>query len=310
MTVLAPYLKQRFVDNNGAALFNGTVSTFAAGTNTPIATYTDSTGLALNTNPIVLNFRGECDIWLLPNVAYKFLVQDVLGNTIWTEDNVVQSQLITLYGGTDTGSANAYLLNFTANFTAYTDGIVVYWTPAHTNSGASTININGLGVINIVNGDGSALIAGEIVANQPATILIRSGQAVLTTSAIPASSTFTTSWTGFSAAPATTTIAYRKIGQTVTLLLPVQTGTSNSTSFQMSLPAALLPVGFNSASVPIAGLTDNSVAVTTVGTALISASASGVVFSKDGSGTNNWTAAGSKGFSGPAGGVVEVSYSL
>src|SRR6185312_4757796 len=124
-TVLSPYLKSRFVDNNGNALFNGTVSTYQAGTTTPIATYKDSVG-TVNTNPITLNTRGECDIWLLPNVAYKFVLADSLGNVIWTEDNVVQSQLITLYGGVDTGVANAYVLNFNANFTSYTDGIVIY----------------------------------------------------------------------------------------------------------------------------------------------------------------------------------------
>src|ERR1700758_1592795 len=180
VTVLAPYLVQRWVDNNGNPLYLGTISTYQAGTLTQIATYKDSIG-TVNTNPITLNSRGECSLWLLPNVAYKFIVADVNGNIIATIDNVVNSQLITLFGGVDTGSVNAYILTFTASFTAYTDGVIIYWIPANTNTGASTININGLGTINLVNPDGSALLAGEVVAHQPAQILLKRGVAHLIT---------------------------------------------------------------------------------------------------------------------------------
>ena len=105
MTVasLSPLLVQRFNDNNGSPLANGTLSTFSAGTNTPVATYVDSTGTTTNTNPIVLNARGEANVWTLPNVGYKFVLKDTLGNTIYTVDNVFNTQLITLYGGVDTG---------------------------------------------------------------------------------------------------------------------------------------------------------------------------------------------------------------
>lgn len=173
VTVLAPYLKQRFVDANGAALYLGTVSTFAAGTSTPIVTYKDAAGVATNTNPITLNPRGECDLWLVPNTAYKIQVNDAQGNLIFVEDNVVNSQLLTLYAGVDTGAANTYLLNFTAQFTAYVDGIVLYWIPSHTNTGASTVNVNGLGVLNIINQDGSGLSAGELLANNIAVMMFK-----------------------------------------------------------------------------------------------------------------------------------------
>src|ERR1700739_4877426 len=186
VTVLAPYLKTRWVDGNGAPLYLGTISTYQAGSLTPIATYKDSAG-TLNTNPIVLNARGECDLWLLPKVAYKFIIADSLGNQIpgGTIDNVVNSQLITLYGGLDVGGVNSYILNFTANFNSYTDGIQITCIPSHTNTGASTININGLGVINLVNPDGSALVPAEVVLNQPAQILIKGGAALLITPAPP-----------------------------------------------------------------------------------------------------------------------------
>lgn len=300
VTVLAPYLKQRWVDGNGNALYQGTINTYAAGTLTPIATYKDSTGGTQNTNPIVLNARGECDLYLLSNVAYKFIVADVNGNLIpgGTIDNVVNSQLITLYGGVDVGSVNAYVLTFTANFTAYADGIYIVWIPANTNTGASTINVNGLGVVNIVNYDGSALVNGEITANQPAAILFKAGQFQLISATATSYGTFACAWTGFSAAPANTTVTYRKNGTQITLIFPSTLGTSgggSGTTFIMTgLPALLTPNVFSSMSVPCFGLQDNSAPIPG-GFAQILSGSHSIQFFKDGAQTA-WTAAGTKGF--------------
>src|SRR5277367_2812407 len=79
--VLAPYLKQRWTDGNGNPLYLGTINTYQAGTLTPAPTYKDSVG-TLNTNPIVLNARGEADIWIPPNISLKFIVADAAGNLI------------------------------------------------------------------------------------------------------------------------------------------------------------------------------------------------------------------------------------
>jgi hypothetical protein len=299
--ILCPYLKQRWVDGQGNPLYLGQIATYQAGTLTPIATYTNQAG-TLNTNPIVLNARGECDLWLLPNVAYKFVVTDVNGNQIpgGVIDNVTSSQLLNLYGGVDTGSVNSYLLNFTANFTAYGDGIVIIWIPANTNTGASTINVNGLGVVNIVNFDGSALLPGEIVQNQPAQILFKGGQFELLTSNATSYGTFTALWNGFSAAPAVTTVNYRKNGSLVTLIFPQTTGTSNSATWTMTgLPALLSNSAFTSQLVPCVGLVDNSVSIPG-GSILILPTAHQISFFKDGTATANWTTSGQKGFSTPS----------
>jgi hypothetical protein len=177
---LAPIGKFRGVNNAGFALVGGLLYTYGAGTTTPIATYTDSTAGTANANPIVLNSRGEADVWLLPNVGYKFVLEDQYGTLIWSEDNVFLSQLLTLYGGVDTGSANSYVINFASNFTSLIDGIYVIWFPANTNTGAAQINVNGLGNVAILNADGSALSANEIIANQPAYILYKGGHWILT----------------------------------------------------------------------------------------------------------------------------------
>lgn len=85
---LAPTPVFRSVDAFGFPLYLGQLATFIAGTNTPQATYKDSTQVATNTNPIILNPRGECNLWLDPTKAYKFTLSDAAGNLIWTVDNI------------------------------------------------------------------------------------------------------------------------------------------------------------------------------------------------------------------------------
>jgi len=49
----------QFFDNNGDPLSGGLLYSYASGTTTPLATYTSSTGLTANTNPIVLDSAGR-----------------------------------------------------------------------------------------------------------------------------------------------------------------------------------------------------------------------------------------------------------
>lgn len=90
---LSPLPIQKFFDNNGRPLVGGLLFTYVAGTSTKIATYTDSGGLSSNTNPIVLDFRGECRIWIDPSLTYKFVLSpaddtDPPTKPIWTVDNI------------------------------------------------------------------------------------------------------------------------------------------------------------------------------------------------------------------------------
>jgi hypothetical protein len=172
---LAPNAVFRAVGGDGLALVGGQLFTYAAGTTTPIATYTDNTAGTPNTNPIILNSRGEANVWILPNVGYKFQLEDATSNIIWTVDQIFNSQLLTLFGGVDTGSANNYILTFSTPFTSYTNGEVIYFIPSFTNSGPSTLNVNGLGVIPIVNINGTPLGAGQITAGQTTQVMYYNG---------------------------------------------------------------------------------------------------------------------------------------
>jgi len=89
MASLTPTPKQQFFDANGNPLVAGKVYTYAGGTTTPIATYTDQAGTTANTNPIILDSRGMANIWLQPTIAYKFVITDENDVTQYTTDNIL-----------------------------------------------------------------------------------------------------------------------------------------------------------------------------------------------------------------------------
>ena len=81
----------QFFDNSGNLLSYGQIYTYAAGTTTPRTTYTTSAGTIASANPIILDASGRVpggEIWLTNGLAYKFVVQDSVGSTIGTYDNI------------------------------------------------------------------------------------------------------------------------------------------------------------------------------------------------------------------------------
>lgn len=78
--VISPAITFQGYTGNGALNAGGFVATYAAGTTTPIATYTDATLTTPNSNPVRLNAIGQAAIWLTPGVTYKFVETDALGN--------------------------------------------------------------------------------------------------------------------------------------------------------------------------------------------------------------------------------------
>lgn len=92
----SPNIREFFYDQEGKPLVGGKLFTYKAGTNEPRETYTDSTGLFVNTNPVILDSVGSCKIFISTNNtdtgetadAYKFVLYDALGNLQWTVDNI------------------------------------------------------------------------------------------------------------------------------------------------------------------------------------------------------------------------------
>lgn len=58
---------------------------------------------------------------------------------------------------------------------AYSAGMIVVLTPANNNTGATTLNINSLGALDVQKYDGDALVSGDLVAGIPALLVLDTG---------------------------------------------------------------------------------------------------------------------------------------
>jgi len=123
----------QFFDNSGNVLTGGKIYTYEAGTTTPLASYTSSSGNTAHTNPIVLNAAGRVpsggEIWIAIRL-YKFVLETSAGVLIATYDNVGSSF-----------NATAIIANFTGN------GSTVAFTLASAPAGgenATNVYINGV----------------------------------------------------------------------------------------------------------------------------------------------------------------------
>lgn len=102
--ILFPNGKQYYALPNGVPNVGGKVYTYAAGTSTPQATYSDAAGTIPNTNPVVLDARGEALIFW--NGNYKVVLKDLNDNTIWTVDNIVAANLSGNTGASQVGTSS------------------------------------------------------------------------------------------------------------------------------------------------------------------------------------------------------------
>lgn len=74
-------------DADGNPLAGGLVYTYAAGTLTPLVTYTSYAATQENTNPVVLDERGEAFIWF-SDAAYRVIVRTADDVTVYDSDNL------------------------------------------------------------------------------------------------------------------------------------------------------------------------------------------------------------------------------
>jgi hypothetical protein len=103
----------QFFTNTGAVLTGGKLYTYAAGTTTPLASYTTNAGNVARTNPVVLDAAGRVpgsgEIWILP-VSYKFVLKDSNDVLIATYDNIFGSGAFSATNYTANGSTVAYAI--------------------------------------------------------------------------------------------------------------------------------------------------------------------------------------------------------
>ena len=158
----------QFMGSSLVLLNGGLLNTYAAGTTTPQATFTTSTGNIQNANPIVMNSDGRppSEIWLTGGVSYKFVLTDSLANTLGTYDNIYgigdpqapnsgagPQLLINAAGG------NAITVTANPPPSAYAAGQSWWLTPPTTNTAAVTVNISGLGNRATAKGKAGGLVA-------------------------------------------------------------------------------------------------------------------------------------------------------
>jgi microcystin-dependent protein len=85
---IVPTPRQRYFDSNGAPLASGKLYSYAAGTTTPLATYTDQALTTPSANPVILDANGEATIYIPDGTNYKFVLKTSADVQQWSVDNI------------------------------------------------------------------------------------------------------------------------------------------------------------------------------------------------------------------------------
>lgn len=94
MAIISPTPKFQAFDSNGDPLVGGKLFTWENGTTTKKTTYTTEDQATPNTNPIILDSRGECDLWLDTGIYTLGLYpasetnDPPTGSAIWTVNDI------------------------------------------------------------------------------------------------------------------------------------------------------------------------------------------------------------------------------
>jgi hypothetical protein len=103
---------------NGIPAVGAKIFTYAAGSSTKLTTYTDDGGLTAQSNPIILNARGEPDnaLWLTEGLSYKIVFAsatdtDPPTSPIWDIDDVsgVNDATVSISQWVDSGVTPTYI---------------------------------------------------------------------------------------------------------------------------------------------------------------------------------------------------------
>jgi hypothetical protein len=132
----------QFFTNTGSVLTGGKLYTYAAGTTTPLPSYTTSVGNVARTNPIILDAAGRVpgsgEIWIT-SASYKFVLTDSTDVLIATYDNVsgIGAASYQIQNFTGTGSQTVFTLSAASFGEDYT---FVYINGVYQNKNTYTVN--------------------------------------------------------------------------------------------------------------------------------------------------------------------------
>ena len=131
----------QFFDNSGNVLTGGKLYSYAAGTTTPVTTYTSSQANVAWSNPIVLDAAGRVsgsgEIWLTDGIIYKFVLKDTNDVLIATYDNITginsnsvsytnQQEIVTATAGQTVFNLGISYQPATNSLSVFVDGVNQY----------------------------------------------------------------------------------------------------------------------------------------------------------------------------------------
>jgi hypothetical protein len=186
----------QFFSNNGVPLAGGLLYTYLAGTSTPAATYTSSSGLTALANPIVLDSAGRVptgEIWLTDGISYKFVLKDATDVLIATWDNLsgINSNFIayTSQQQTITATAGQTVFDLTLDYVAGANNLAVYVngskqivTTNYTETDSNTVTfLTGLNVGDLVQFSTATPVASNVTTADNVSYTPANAGAVTTT---------------------------------------------------------------------------------------------------------------------------------
>lgn len=176
MASLMPPGKQQYFTANGVPLAGGKLYTYAAGTTSLLSTYQDKSGGTPNTNPVILDSRGEASVFW-GSAGYKAVLKDSTDVTIWTQDNlyaVQDSSSMTFAQQLITAIAGQTLFNLSVSYAAGTNSLCVYCNGLRLNStdyvetSTTSVTMNAAATV----GDEFLFVVGDFAASTTGADLI------------------------------------------------------------------------------------------------------------------------------------------
>lgn len=219
-----------FNDVTGLACSGCSLYSYAAGTTTPQATYTDSTGATQNTNPVILGQDGgpltpggsSGAIWM-SNLSYKFVLVNALSQTVFTVDNVGGGGAFPCGPAYSIQAANSSVTGFTC------DSTITINTTAH------SLNVGTLPTNHVTIGALGTPTAWTFDTTSPSTALTSLGGGTVNTGIINQIAVYPATGTAISGSNAL------PAGITAVTQSPSTNNTTVATTAYVAAPGAITP---------------------------------------------------------------------
>lgn len=303
--------------NIGIMATGGSVSTFLAGTvSTPVTTYTDSTGLVANPNPMTLSASGRpvsasgapVAFWVPSGTVVKFVAFDSSGNQLGILDNVAALDdpfsLLAILANPASGSGADLIANAMRSYDVFASvrGANV---PVLTGNQTLVIDVegalligDGAGGIFYWNATSTAADDGVNVIKPNAILPANPGRYLRQSNPFGVPGTFQVIVTGCSTAPVLTCTAQRN-GNLISVQVPPSgVLVSNATSFGLTGWPANLRDNLVGLASNLFGAEDNSVTGISAWLSIANALGSNAAIVNINNASGLWTNPGNKAFNG------------